>query len=576
MNDPKTDSPPPLPRSSFIFHHPSFFPSLLIFTVTLLTFARLIPCGFTWWDDQDTIRQNPRLNPPSWSSVGYYWTNAGEHTTMGLYVPVTYTLWSGLAKIAHLQQPDAEGLTLDPRLFHAANILIHAITTVLVFQLLLRLLAKPLPATFAALLFGLHPVQVEPVAWISGTKDLLCGMFSVAALLMYVRSLQVKSDHPRQRGPARWRYLLGLLFFILAMLSKPTGVMVPLMAIVLALLMFDRPLIKTSISLLPWFLLMIPCVIWTQKVQPPSWVSPLPVWAKPAVAADAITFYFYKLLWPIRLCIDYGHNPPAIAANHLIYFTWIVPAIVALLLLRRYRNHQPAVAAALLFLLPLLPVLGFFAFEFQLISTTSDHYLYLPMLGVALALAWALDRFRVPRWLPIVVLYLLGVRSILQEPVWQDTRTLFLHTLAVNPNSVASMDGLGFVTGRDARQLTARGQANQARPLFDESIDWYRKSLQFDPDSVPSLLNLALDYQAIDQNDLGLQQIHRMVAVQYHLQPGLKADPLTLAHLLIKFRDIPGAITWLDQVLQDNPTNTDAALLREQAIAHLPKPSTKN
>jgi hypothetical protein len=605
---------PAVPRSSFIVHHSSFLLRLLVFAVTFLVFSRLIPCNFTWWDDQDTIRQNPRLNSPTWAGVGYYWTNAGEHTTMGLYVPVTYTVWSGLALVAHCDRPDGEGLMLNAWVFHAANVFIHACTAVVVFQLLLRLLGNdsgprsvrkliaPVAATPAspsiadrergdagvaatekagvrlpclcaalgALVFAIHPVQVESVGWISGTKDLLCGLLSVSALLMYVRSVQLNSPDARGRWPGRWRYLLGILFFVLAMLSKPTAVVVPLMAAVIGVFLLDLPIRRVVLTLLPWFLLMIPCLIWTQKVQPAEGSNPVPVWVRPAVAADAIAFYLCKLVWPIHLCIDYGHNPRAIIASHLICYSWILPAIVAVVLWRRYTEHRPAIAAALLFLLPLGPILGLVPFEFQLISTTSDHYLYLPMVGVGLFVAWAIKRFEISNGI-VVILIGLGIRSLLQEPTWQDTRSLFLHALAVNPRSVASFDGLGFVTGRDARQLSDAGRNAEARPLFDESIDWYRKSLAYEPESVPSMLNLALDYQKIGRTDLGLEQIHRMVQVQPSLPEGLRADPITLAHLLSDFGDIPGMIAWLDDVLRRDPGNINAAVLRERAIEHLPK-----
>jgi hypothetical protein len=549
---------------------------LIIFSLTLLSFARLSTCNFTWWDDQYTIHGNPRLNPPTLSTLGFYWNpaNAGENTTMGLYVPVTYTVWSGLALLAHHDRPDADGLTLSPMVFHCANILIHAAAALIVFQLLLRLLGNDVPAAMGALLFALHPVQVESVGWISGTKDLLCGLLSTLALLFYVRSFQTESSDPHQRWPSRWRYLLGLFFFLLGMLAKPTAVVVPLMAIVISIFLLGRPAAKTIRSLLPWLLLMIPCLIWTKIVQPASLASPLPIWTRPAVAADALAFYLCKLACPIHLCILYGHNPPFIVASHLIYFSWILPALVIGVLWHTRKSLKTPVAAALLFLMPLLPVLGFVPFEFQRISTTADHYLYLPMLGVGLLFGFAIERWRIPFWIGALLLAALGIRSVLQEANWQDTRSLFYHVLTINPDSVEAFDGLGFITGRDARRLAGTGQSAQADALFEQSIHWYQKSLVYDSDSIPSLLNLALDYKAIGRVDLGLQQIHRMVAVQRHIPDGLRSDPLALARLLADFGDPRGAIALLDRVLAGDPANFQAALAREQLIDHLAKPVT--
>lgn len=547
---------------------------LAVFAITLLVFARLTTCSFTWWDDQATIRLNPRLNPPIWNTLAYYWTTAGETETMGLYVPVTYTLWAGLAKIARLDHPDAEGLTLNPIVFHSANVLLHALTAVVVFQLLLRLFGHTLAAFCGSLLFALHPVQVESVAWISGTKDLLCGLLSVTSLLFYVRSIQIRSEIPKGWWHYRWRYLLALLFFIIAMLAKPTAIVVPLMAAVLAIFFCNRTLKKTMFSLSPWFLLMIRFITWTQKYQPAPWADPLPVWARPAVALDAIAFYFYKLVWPIHLCIDYGHNPVHIAANHTIYFTWIVPVIVAGLLWWRYPKSRPVAAIASLFLMPLLPVLGLVPFEFQLTSTTADHYLYLPMLGIGALLAWAIIRFKLPIATVLILLFVLAIRSILQEPVWQNSRTLFKHTLDVNPGSVQACDNLGFGAWWDANQLAGANQGTEARPFYEESISWYLQSLQKAPTNVPSMRNLAADYEKIDRHDLAVEQLRRIVEVQPQIPPGLRVDPIRLAHLLNDFEDWADEISVLDQILQHDPGNFPAMKMRERAEGKLKTPAT--
>ncbi len=535
----------------------------LVFAITFLTFARLTNCNFTFWDDDKTIRQNHWLNPPTWGTLSYYWTTASESDTMGLYVPVTYTVWSALAKMARLDHPDSEGLMLNPVVFHMANVLLHGMTAVMVFWLLMSVFERRtklpaeaetqagrdvLPAFFGALVFALHPVQVETVGWVSGTKDLLCGLLSVIALLMYVRS----------------RYWMGMLFFVLAMLSKPTAVVLPLMAGVIGVLLLDRPLRRTVIVLIPWGLLMIPCMVLTREVQPAAWASSVPVWARPAVAADAVAFYLVKLVWPAHLCIDYGRNTAAIVEHHLIYWTWILPVGIAGLIGWRYRSRI-VIAGGLLFLLPLIPVLGFVPFEFELISTTADHYLYLPMLGIAVVVMWILIRVesRRSKWVCAAILLVMGTRSILQEPVWHDSRSLFLHALWINPRSIVSFDGLGFVTGRDARRLSDQGLVEQARALFEQSIWYYTKSLEYDPGSVDSMVNLALDDEKVD---LAREQINQIVKLQKKLPAGLHADPIYLAHLLIDARDIPHAIQWLDEVIYADPRNFSAVVLRQQAM----------
>jgi tetratricopeptide (TPR) repeat protein len=373
---------------------------------------------------------------------------------------------------------------------------------------------------------------------------------------------------PHQLWPSRWRYVLGLLFFILGMLSKPTAVVIPLMAATIGIFLLNRPIKKTILELTLWFALMIPCLIWTKLVQPARWDSGLPLWTRPIVAADAVAFYLYKLVWPIHLCIDYSHTPQVIVANHLIYFSWILPAAVVGLLWWKSARYRPAIAAGLLFLMPLLPVLGFVGFEFQQISTTSDHYLYLPMLGAAVLATWWLATNPSSKKILVAtgILIALSTRSILQEPSWQDTRSLFYHALAVNPTSVVSTDGLGFLTGREARAIP---DPVKARPLFDQSIAWYEQSLRVAPTSVPSIYNLALNYKAIGQIDHGRQLMHRIVELQPQLPEGLRVEPITLAHRLYDFPDIPETISWLDDVIRRDPHNVKVIVLREEAIGKL-------
>jgi hypothetical protein len=356
------------------------------------------------------------------------------------------------------------------------------------------------------------------------------------------------------------------LFFILAVLSKPTAVVTPVMAAVIGILMLRQPPRRVIVSLWPWFVLMIPSIIITKQVQPATWQSPLPLWARPMVAADAIAFYLCKIVWPIHLCVDYGHGPQAIWDNRMIFWTWILPVCVAIALWR-WKNRIANTAAAI-FLLPLVPVLGLVGFEFQQISTTADHYLYLPMLGIAILATFVLTRIA-SRWkYPIVgaILVALGARSILLEPVWQNTRTLFAHVLEVNPDSGVAINTFGFFSGREARESK---DPAQARRKFDESIAWYEQSIRKQPDSVPSIYNLALDYQAIGEHKKALQLMHRIVELQPQLQPGLRVAPMDLARRLYDFPDLPEAINCLDQILATDPTNREAMIMREAAIERL-------
>jgi tetratricopeptide (TPR) repeat protein len=387
---------------------------------------------------------------------------------MDLYVPVTYTAWSGVALVSRAVSRDGSP---DPRVFHAASVLVHAFNAVLVFLLLRRLLKIPWPAAAGAMLFALHPVQVETVAWASGFKDLLCATFSLIALHQYVLAVQTTAADERARsiGRRRLHHALGLLGMLLGMLSKPTAMVTPMLAVAIDLLVLGRSWRRVLFSATPYFALAIPCVVWTKLCQPASYLRHVPVWQRPLIAADALAFYLYKLLLPVRLTYDYGRSPWTIFQKHWAWFTWLAPAGVAAGLIVSRQRARPLVAAALLLVIGVAPVLGLTTFDFEMISTVADHYLYLAMLGPALAAAWALTRLpaanRLPALATCLVLALCAARSADQMRHWQDSRAFFAHTLELNPQSWSAWYGLGYLDHMEGRELAARATAEAAHGI---------------------------------------------------------------------------------------------------------------
>ena len=528
--------------------------ALLILAVTL-TFAPVLRNGFLAWDDDKTIEHNPRIEHPSAANLLHYW----RHPYMDLYVPVTYTAWSGIAWASRLLHGSQSEDALDPRLFHAASLLLHLINTLLAYGVLRRLVKRPWPAAAGALLFALHPVQVEAVAWASGLKDLLCATFSLMALGQYLAATGTRlgkcraaadipvvggADIPvcpesasaggippaertrnstadknvcptgRQECLPHWQarmsapprihihYCLGLAALLLGMLSKPSAIVVPLLAAILDRLVLRRPPRRVLISIAPWVVLTIPCILWTRVCQPPVYLHSMPLWVRPLVASDAIAFYFFKLFFPLNLAFDYGRAPWVVMNHGWLYYTWIVPVVTAGVLIVRRRANLELGAAALLLVAALVPVLGLSAFDFQMISTVADHYLYLAMLGPALAAAWWLSRCHSlshgPAQVACVVLGLLAVRSSSQLSYWHDSRSFFTHTLEVTPDSWSSYHGLAFISHNEGQAL-ARDAEDAARAGFDpaplrmaadekltEAMGFYRQELRLNRGNLAS------------------------------------------------------------------------------------------
>lgn len=409
--------------------------ALLVALVTTVTFWPLVRHEYIEWDDPHNVFRNPHLHPATAANLIPYWDP--RKPAHGLYVPMTHTVWFIIAPVAR----DADG-SLNPRVYHAANLLVHVLCAVGVYALLQSLVHNHVAAVIGALLFSLHPVQVETVAWISGLKDVLAGLFCVIALWLYVLS------RSKERAPTKRTvlYLISMSAFLLALLSKPVPVVLPLLAAVIDWGLLARRPGAVAMSLAPWLILALPVALITRSAQwtPEVHAMTAPS-VRPLIMGDALAFYIWQVLFPARLALDYGRTPSFVALNPLNWLCWLVPLGIGggLFLLRR--RVWGVVVGAIFFLLALLPVLGIVPFSAQIHSSVADHYLYLPMVGLALSAAWGAARvsLRTALIVALPILMALSARSWNQTWHWRDTTTIFAHALQVNPRSWISRINLG-------------------------------------------------------------------------------------------------------------------------------------
>jgi Flp pilus assembly protein TadD len=437
--------------------------ALLVLAV-LLVYARAPGLEFTSWDDDVNVTKNPGLNPASRESVLGYW----RAPYCALYIPVTYTF---LALEAGLSQ--TLGATPEqghnPRIFHAGNLLLHALCVLLVYGLLLRLLERPSAALAGALLFALHPVQAESVAWVSETKGLLAALFGLSALYEFLRFRE-------GRARSALHYALATLAFALALLAKPTAAALPLVAWLLDLRSSRRQAWRSAAALLPWLALAAALAVVTKRVQPDQVVLDVTPWSeRPLVALDALGFYLTKVFWPVALGPDYGRFPARVVAAGVSGWLWILPLVLAALLV--VLRRRLVLVAGGIFVAALLPVLGLVPFAYQYTSTVADRYVYLALLGPALALGAVVRRWpRRPVFAATgILLCVLGAASFRQTTHWRDDRTLFTHALHVNPTSIHAHNHLGL-------------QAAIASD-WETAIAHYARALETRPDFAPAWTN---------------------------------------------------------------------------------------
>lgn len=487
-------------------------PWLIRFTLALAVlavFSPLFSAEFLQWDDGSNLSENPRMLPPSFKNCAYYWS----HSNLSLYIPVTYTAWSALAAVSQQPTGDPGHPALNPAPFHIANILAHALAAIVVFNIL-RLFARNLPAAAGAILFALHPIQVEPVAWACGLKDVLAGLFGLLAIWQYLL-------HARTRSPSRsWHYFAALASFILALLSKPSAIMIPAICGLLAICLANYPRRRVLADLTPWVCLSIVIAVVGARAQPtPFQLAADDFLHRPLIASDALAFYLEKLIWPVNLCLNYGRNPAAVFGppNYPAYWTWILPLASALLVFWKRKQWPRIVIAATVSFIAIFPVLGFLRFDFQAASTVADHYFYFAMLGPAIALAAFLQvrGKSLPAVLPVAcALAVLAMLSHAQTFFWMSDPVAFMRVLEIDPSSEFGHSHLWMWNMQrhdlDAAEVQANaivvawpadplgymelGETLSATAHWQQAISVYQRIIQIQPDNPIPLNNLASVY----------------------------------------------------------------------------------
>ena len=543
---------------------------IILIAVTTLTSIRVCGFEFTDWDDDINIWQNPLLNPPTWRHVAEFWSAP----FLGLYIPVTYSVWSAVAAFAWIAEPDGWGNHLNPYLFHTLNFALHLACVLTVWRLLSRFVRAPWAAGIGAALFALHPLQVEAVAWATGAKDLLGTLLAMLGMLAYFSTAK-SAEAEREMAPPPLRAMkairppsaavhLGALgLFVLAVLAKPSTVVAPIMLLLLHFWdgwSWRRRGLKW---LLAWFAVALAGALITRAAQPmtPDLLARQPpLWFRPFVAADAMAFYLRKLAWPFGLCIDYGLTPQKLLDAGTWRWTWLLPAGVAIAMALVGAGRQIWIGAGI-FVAGLVPVLGLTTYRFQIyFASVADRYVYPSMFGAALVLAHLLSRVdpRPARGRGVIaavamLLAILGALSFGQAGFWADGVTLYTHVLAINPDSYAAHQNRGTAEEHDG-------------DLVDAEPD-YRAAVEENPDALSARIVLARVQFALGHDAQGVATLAGAIRWQERLDPEkaqtpgsatiVARDDLDLANLAHQYHHPAQAKAILMQAVRFDPQNAE-------------------
>jgi tetratricopeptide (TPR) repeat protein len=490
--------------------------------LVLVSYGPAMQNGFIW-DDPRHVTENKALQ--SGEGLWKIWFAPSRGTPETYVTPQYYPLTHTTFWIEyHLWG-------LDPTGYHVTNIVLHAISAILVW-LILRQLAVP-GAWVIAAVFAIHPIQVESVAWVTERKNTLCGALYFGAILAYLKFEGVGDGEQGTGKRGKW-YALALALFIGALLSKTIACSMP--AVMLLLLWWKRK--KLAIVdvawLLPFFVLGALASANTAWMEKHVVRAVGPDWQLSAaqhilVAGRIVWFYIAKLLWPAKLTFIY----PRWSVDASDPTAWFYPALVlvvfAILFGLRRRIGRAPVVAWTIFVLSLVPAMGFVNVYPMRFSYVADHFQYLAGLAfIALVvgtIARDLPRRSSSQVVPAivaVVLLVLAVMTWRQAHLYANPETLWRDTIAKNDSAWIAHSNLGAELLEQSQQDAANGRADLATKKLSESQSEFAKAVTLYPDYAPSNDGLGLTLLRTGHPDQALEHFIKASAL----------EPESIAYLL--------------------------------------------
>ena len=425
----------------------SLLPWILFVTgVTALCFFPMLKNQFTNWDDELYVIQNSLLRGPDWKGIFTQPVVSNYHPLTIISLAINYELTG-----------------LDPSSYLLFNFLLHLVNTALVFYFTWKISDKKIwVATLTALIFGIHPMHVESVAWVSERKDVLYTLFFLLSLLQYWRFLQTGKQ---------LNLWYCFLFFILSLLSKPAAIILPLI-----LLLLDywkgRPIkLKAIVEKIPFLIVAVVFAILTVQIQSQKAMTSLdvfPVWTRLFFASYSAMIYFFRFFIPYPLSAFHPYPSP----DHLGLAVLISPLfIIALLAIGWYqRKNKTVIFGILFFIINLLLVLQLVSIGYTIVS---ERYTYVPYIGLAFLFSMLLNKYlgtagNIPvKILVGAALLIFGFLSFQRTNVWENSGTLWTDAIKHSGNAAIPHTNRAYYFFMMADSL----KSPEANPSFQKTIE---------------------------------------------------------------------------------------------------------
>ena len=523
-----------LNKSRSIFRrHPIVFISFLLISITLSVYSQVLQYDFINYDDPLYITENTNIQE-GFTLESITWALTSFHASN----------WHPLTWLSHMT--DVQIFGLNPAGHHSINIILHIFNVLLIFHILRRMTNSFWRSAVVSALFAVHPLHVESVAWVAERKDVLSSLFFFITLWSYVG--YVEDPKPR-------RYLLTILTFSLSLMAKPMVVTLPF----LLLLLDYWPLGRISFrnhqyglwakeawklvwEKIPFFILAGVCSLITflAHKQGGSFLamSDISLRIRTENALLSYVRYIGKMFWPQDLAVFYPHPGNTISAIQVAGAALFLVSISALTVMGS-RPRPYLIIGWLWYIGMLAPVIGLLQVGAHAIA---DRYTYLPLIGLFIIITWGVpDLLR--RWSlknGFLVILTGGVILILtlltwhQVQYWENSRTLFEHSLQVTEDNYIAHTNLGAFLGKGEQKEAAishymeairikpdywlpyynLGLISAQQEKFDSAISHFSKVLNLRPNHADAHVSLGLIFTKQGKLAMGLAQFYEVLKIR--------------------------------------------------------------